>query len=164
MAADTDRTQRGIQSIEEGGQVLLALVHRGHLMALKGLAFEAGMVPARADPYLVSFARIGLIEQDGVTGHYFLGPLALQLGMTSLHQAVPVQLAAPLLGPLAQRIGHTVAIAVWGARGATVVRLEESPAAVHVIMRHGTVFSFTGTASGRLSQRLGAPVAGGVRS
>ena len=150
MTGAIDRSQRGIQSIEVGGQVLLALVHSGRPMPLKELAAVAGMPPAKAHPYLVSFGRIGLVEQDAVTGHYFLGPLALQLGMISLQQADPVKVATPLLGPLAQRIGHTVAIAVWGARGATIVRLEESPAAVHVNMRHGTVFSLTNTASGRL--------------
>ena len=150
MATHTERTRRGIQSIEVGGQVLMALVHRGRPMALKDLAFEAGMAPAKAHPYLVSFGRIGLVAQDAATGQYFLGPLALQLGMISLQQANPVQVATPLLAPLAQRIGHTVAIAVWGARGATIVRLEPSPAAVHVNMRHGTVFSLSNTASGRL--------------
>ena len=150
MAVDVERVQRGIQSIEVGGQVLLALVHRGGPMALKDLAREAGMAPAKAHPYLVSFARIGLIEQDRVTGFYFLGPLALQLGLISLHQANPVQIATPLIAELAQAIGHTVALAVWGTRGATIVRLEESPAAVHVNMRHGTVFSLANTASGRL--------------
>jgi DNA-binding IclR family transcriptional regulator len=150
MADETDRTQRGIQSIEVGGQVLLALVHHGRPMALKDLAREAGMAPAKAHPYLVSFARIGLIEQDASSGAYFLGPLALQLGLISLQQANPVQVATPLIGALAQRIGHTVAVAVWGTRGATIVRLEESPAAVHVNMRHGTVFSLANTASGRL--------------
>lgn len=150
MAEKIDRAQRGIQSIEVGGQVLLALVHHGRPMALKDLAREAGMAPAKAHPYLVSFARIGLIEQDPQSGSYFLGPLALQLGLISLQQAHPVQVATPLIGELAQRLGHTVAIAVWGTRGATIVRLEESPTAVHVNMRHGTVFSFANTASGRL--------------
>ena len=151
MNADKiDRAQRGIQSIEVGGQVLLALVHQGRPMALKDLAREAGMAPAKAHPYLVSLARIGLVEQDRSSGAYFLGPLALQLGLISLQQANPVQLATRLIGELAQRIGHTVAIAVWGTRGATIVRLEESPAAVHVNMRHGTVFSLANTASGRL--------------
>src|ERR1700712_970495 len=150
MADGVERVQRGIQSIEVGGQVLLALVHRGGPMALKDLAREAGMAPAKAHPYLVSFARIGLIEQDKSNGFYFLGPLALQLGLISLQQANPVQVATPLIAELAQRVGHTVAIAVWGTRGATIVRLEESPAAVHVNMRHGTVFSLASTASGRL--------------
>ena len=159
MTNQNERVQRGIQSIEVGGQVLLALVHHGRPMALKDLAREAGMVPAKAHPYLVSFARIGLIEQDRVTGYYFLGPLALQLGLISLQQANPVQVATPLIAELAQRVGHTVAIAVWGTRGATIVRLEESPSAVHVNMRHGTVFSLANTASGRLfAAHLAAPV------
>jgi DNA-binding IclR family transcriptional regulator len=150
MTIKNERVQRGIQSIEVGGQVLLALVHHGRPMALKDLAREAGMVPAKAHPYLVSFARLGLIEQDALSGFYFLGPLALQLGLISLQQANPVQEATKLIAELAQRIGHTVAIAVWGTRGATIVRLEESPSAVHVNMRHGTVFSLANTASGRL--------------
>ena len=154
-----DRAQRGIQSIEVGGQLLLALVHQGRPMALKDLAREAGMAPAKAHPYLVSFARIGLVEQDGASGAYFLGPLALQLGLISLQQANPVQVATPLLGELARRIGHTVALAVWGTRGATIVRLEESPASVHVNMRHGTVFSLADTASGRLFAAFQPPAA-----
>jgi DNA-binding IclR family transcriptional regulator len=145
-----DRAQRGIQSIEVGGQVLIALAHHGRPMALKDLAREAGMAPAKAHPYLVSFARIGLIAQDDESGMYFLGPLALQLGLISLQQANPVQVATPLISELALQLGHTVALAVWGTRGATIVRLAESPAAVHVNMRHGTVFSLANTASGRL--------------
>ena len=157
MSDKIDRTQRGIQSIEVGGQVLLALVHHGRPMALKDLARAAAMAPAKAHPYLVSYARIGLIEQDPLTGLYFLGPLALQLGLISLQQANPVQVATPVIAELAQRIGHTVALAVWGTRGATIVRLEESPAAVHVNMRHGTVFSLANTASGRLFAAFQTP-------
>ena len=123
-----ERTQRGIQSIEVGGQLLHALVHHGRPMALKDLAREAEMSAAKAHPYLVSFGRLGLIEQDRASGHYALGPLALQLGLISLQQANPVQIATPLIAELAQQIGQTVAIAVWGARGATIVRIAESPA------------------------------------
>ncbi|WKB51971.1 IclR family transcriptional regulator [Eleftheria terrae] len=145
-----ERDRRGIQSVEVGGQLLLALAHQGRPLALKDLAREAGMAPAKAHPYLVSFGKLGLIEQDEATGRYGLGPLALQLGLISLQQADPVRVATPLIAELALRIGHTVAIAVWGTRGPTIVRLEESPAPVHVNMRHGTVVSVTDTASGRL--------------
>jgi DNA-binding IclR family transcriptional regulator len=146
----TSDNQRGIQSIEVGGQLLRALVHHGRPMALKDLAREADMAPAKAHPYMVSFGRLGLIEQDRSNGHYQLGPLALQLGLISLQQANPVHVATPLIAELAQEIGQTVAIAVWGARGATIVRIAESPSPVHVNMRHGTVFSLTSTASGRI--------------
>jgi DNA-binding IclR family transcriptional regulator len=144
------RNQRGIQSVEVGGQLLLALAHRGRPMALKDLAREAGMSPAKAHPYLVSFGKLGLIAQDPASGRYGLGPLALQLGLISLQQFDPVRLATARLPELAQSLGHTVALAVWGNRGPTMVRIEEAPTAVHVVMRHGTVMSLRGTASGRL--------------
>jgi len=144
------RLQRGIQSIEVGGQLLLALVHHGRPMTLTDLARDADMVPAKAHPYMVSFGRLGLIEQDPVSGRYMLGPLSVQLGLIGLQQNNPVQLASTLIDGLALRTGQTIAIAVWGDRGATIVRIAESPAAVHVVMRHGTVFSLSSTASGRL--------------
>jgi DNA-binding IclR family transcriptional regulator len=149
-----ERPQRGIQSIEVGGQLLRAMAHAGQPMALKDLAREAEMPAAKIHPYLVSFARIGLMAQDAESGRYFLGPLALQLGLIGLKQANPVQAAALELPGLVERIGHTVAIAVWGSRGATIVRLEESPAPIHVNMRQGTVFSLAGTATGRLFAAL----------
>ena len=144
------RPQRGIQSVEVGGQLLRALAHHGRPMALKDLAREAGMSAAKAHPYLVSFGKLGLIEQDGQSGRYGLGPLAMQLGLISLQQYDPVRLATPLIGELARTLGHTVGVVVWGNRGPTVVRIEEAPSAVHVNMRHGTVMSLRGTASGLL--------------
>ncbi len=145
-----EHEQRGIQSIEVGGQLLHALAHQGRPMALKDLAAAAGMAAAKAHPYLVSLGKIGLVEQDRASGRYGLGPLALQLGLMSLQQADPVRLATPVMEDLALATGHTVAMAVWGSHGPTIVRLAESPAAIHVNMRHGTVFSISGTASGQL--------------
>ncbi|MEF7613849.1 IclR family transcriptional regulator [Aquincola sp. MAHUQ-54] len=147
---DEIRGPRGIQSIEVGGQLLRALAHHGRPMALKDLAREAGMPPAKAHPYLVSFGKLGLIEQEPGSGRYGLGPLALQLGLISLQQYDPVRLATPLIEELALQTGHTVSIAVWGNRGPTIVRVAEAPIPVHVTMRHGTVMSVRGTASGWL--------------
>ena len=119
-------------------------------MALKDLAQAAGMSPPKAHPYLVSFGKLGLIVQDEASGHYGLGPLAMQLGLISLQQSDPVRLASAQLPGLAQTVGQTVGIAVWGPRGATIVRTEPGPLPVHVAMRHGTVMSLHGTASGKL--------------
>jgi DNA-binding IclR family transcriptional regulator len=144
------RGSRGIQSVEVGGQLLRALAHTGRPMALKDLAREAGMPAAKAHPYLVSFGKIGLVEQDGGNGRYGLGPLALQLGLIALQQVDPIRLASAELPALARTVGHTVAIAVWGTRGPTIIRVEQGPGAVHVVMRHGTTVSLRGTASGLL--------------
>jgi DNA-binding IclR family transcriptional regulator len=149
--------QRGIQSIEVGGALLRALAHHGRALPLKELAAEAGMAPAKAHPYLVSFGKLGLIEQDAASGRYGLGPLAMQLGLISLQQLDPVALATPLIEALAPALGHTVAVAVWGNRGATIVRIAQPPGPVHVSMRHGTVMSLWGTASGRLFAAWLAP-------
>jgi len=141
--------QRGIQSIEVGGALLKALAHHGRPLPLKDLAAGAGMAPAKAHPYLVSFGKLGLIEQDA-SGRYGLGPLAMQLGLISLQSLDPVALGSPLTEQLAAELGHTVALAVWGNRGATIVRVAEPDTPVHVSMRHGTVLSLRATASGRL--------------
>lgn len=150
MTPDDAPRQRGIQSIEVGGQLLKALAHHGRPMALKDLAREAGMAPAKAHPYLVSFGQLGLIEQDAASGRYGLGPLAMQMGLISLQQSDPLALATPVIDRLAAETGHTAAIAVWGNRGATIVRVAQPETPVHVSMRHGTVMSLRGTASGRL--------------
>jgi DNA-binding IclR family transcriptional regulator len=142
--------QRGIQSVEVGGRLLLALVHDGRPMALKDLAQAAQMSPAKAHPYLVSYGKLGLVVQDGASGHYGLGPLAMQIGLISLQQVDPLRLATARLPALAAELGQTVGITVWGEQGPTVVRTEEAPSPVHVTMRHGAVMSLRGTASGRL--------------
>ena len=146
----TPRTSRGIQSVEVGGQLLKALVHTGRPMALKDLAREAGMTAAKAHPYLVSFGKLGLIEQDPGTGHYGLGSLAMQLGLISLQQKDPVRMAIAELPGLALRVGATVAISVWGNHGPTIIQVEQGPADVHVTMRHGTTASVRYTANGKL--------------
>ena len=70
MASD----QRGIQSVEVGGQLLRALAEGDGPMMLRDLARNAGMSAAKAHPYLVSFMRIGLVEQDKASGRYELDP------------------------------------------------------------------------------------------
>lgn len=147
---DPARGSRGIQSVEVGGQLLRALVRTGRRMALKDLAAAAGMTPAKAHPYLVSFGKLGLIEQDAASGRYGLGPLAMQLGLISLQQADPVRLAIAELPALAQRIGCTVSASVWGDSGPTVIRVEEGPVPVYVAMRHGSTASVRHTATGKV--------------
>lgn len=146
---------RGIQSIEVGGRLLLALAHHGQPLALKDLAAAAQMTAGKAHPYLVSFIRLGLVERETEGGRYGLGPLALQMGLIGLQQYDPVRLATERIDDLARATGHTVAIAVWGHRGPTLVRIAEAPSPVHVSMRHGTVMSIPDTASGRLFAAFG---------
>jgi DNA-binding IclR family transcriptional regulator len=144
------RGPRGIQSIEVGSQLLKALARFGQAMALKDLARAAGMTPAKAHPYLVSFGKVGLIEQDILSGHYGLGPLAMQLGLISLQQIDPVRLVIAELPGLAQRTGFTVSAAVWGTSGPVIIRVEDGPTPVRVSMRHGLPASLRMTGTGKI--------------
>ena len=86
-------------------------------MMLKELAEAADMPAAKAHAYLVSFCKLGLMEQDTVTGRYDLGPLALELGLVSLNRLDAVKIATAEMAGLSARIGHSTAIAVWGNYG-----------------------------------------------
>ena len=160
----TDR--RGIQSIEVGGALLQALVRHGAAMMLKDLAREAGMPPAKAHPYLVSFGKLGLIEQDPITGRYGLGAFSLQMGLSALHALNPLRVATPAAARLSDEIEQNVAIAVWGNQGPTIVSIEECSRPVHVNMRAGTVMSLLNSATGRvfaafLPERMTGPLVQG---
>ncbi|HMB92990.1 MAG TPA: IclR family transcriptional regulator [Rhodothermales bacterium] len=144
------RTQRGIQSIEVGGRLLSSLTQSAEPMSLKDLAQASEMPAAKAHPYLVSFGKLGLVEQDPRTSRYELGPLALQMGLTCLRRLNPVRLGAQTVSELATTTHQTAALAVWGNAGPTIVHIEESTHPVHVNMRTGTVMSLFNTATGRV--------------
>ncbi|HUN94463.1 MAG TPA: IclR family transcriptional regulator [Burkholderiaceae bacterium] len=143
------KPRRGIQSIEVGGQLLAVLVQNGRPMSLRDLSRAAGMAPAKAHPYLVSFGNLGLVKQDPHASTYQLGPFALQLGLVALHGLDPVNEALAEVPQLAVTIEEAVAIAVWGSHGATIVHFQESSHPIHVNMRTGTVMSLVDTATGR---------------
>lgn len=144
------KESRGIQSIEVGGELLQALARNGEPMMLRDLARQAGMSPAKAHPYLASFSRIGLVEQDPSTGRYEFGTLALELGIVSLRRLSAVRVATPAITALTGEIDHAVSLAIWGTHGPTVVRLEEPNHPVHIAMRVGSTMSLLETATGRV--------------
>ncbi len=144
-----EKSRRGIQSIEIGSSLLLELARNVRPTPLKDLAKAAGMSAGKAHPYMVSFLKVGFVTQTEA-GHYELGPLALQLGLTRLQRMDPVKEASQLIEGLAHETGQSVAVAVWGNLGPTIVRLEEPIQPLHVNLRTGTVMSLTNTATGRL--------------
>ncbi|WP_114947680.1 IclR family transcriptional regulator [Microvirga calopogonii] len=141
---------RGVQSVEVGGRILAALVKAGKPLMLRELATLADVAPAQAHAYLVSFRKLELVEQDVASGRYLLGPFALQLGIARLRSFDPLRLAAHAVVEFAEEIGLMVTIAVWGTHGATIVQVQEGSDQVHVNVRTGTVFSITGTATGKV--------------
>ncbi|WP_024538194.1 IclR family transcriptional regulator [Comamonas badia] len=148
--APSSKPQRRIQSIEVGVRVLQALVEQRRALPLKELAALADMPPAKAHPYLVSFMNVGLVQQNPATSLYGLGPMALQMGLAALQQLDALSEASDEAVRLCTEADLSVAIAVWGHLGPTVVRLDEPRYPMHVNMRVGTVMSVFNTITGRV--------------
>ncbi|WP_244847722.1 IclR family transcriptional regulator [Caballeronia sp. SL2Y3] len=150
LDASEEKLRSGIQSIEVGFRLLDVLTHEPRAMMLRDLAQRAGMSPAKAHRYLVSFVRLGLASQDPLTGRYELGGFALQMGLARLARVDGVKLARIALAELRERIDQTVGIAVWGNQGPTVVHWMESSYPAKASLKLGDVMPLLSSATGLL--------------
>ncbi len=146
---DAEPLRAGIQSVEVGFELLEALSQAPGALMLRDLAAAAGMSAAKAHRYLVSFQRMGLVMQDPVSTRYDLGPAALRIGLASLSRIDAVKLARERIDGLLAETGHTLAIAVWGNQGPTMVHWTEAPQTVPVTLRLGDVMPLLTSATGR---------------
>jgi DNA-binding IclR family transcriptional regulator len=142
--------QAGIDSIETGMRLLTALAERRTPQMLKTLAADAGMPPAKAHRYMVSFVRAGYVDREPLSGLYRLGPASLQLGLTALGGTDALKLATQAMCELRDELNQTMAMIVWGNRGATIVRIEEVSQPVSINSRAGTVLPLLASASGQV--------------
>src|SRR5829696_2759331 len=143
------KERAGIQSVEVGFGLLQALGEAPGPLMLRDLARAANMSAAKAHRYLVSFQRLQLVVQDAASTRYDLGPAALKLGLSCLERLDAVKSARVRVGGLVDEIGHTLALAVWGNHGPTIVHWEESPSAVTVNLRLGDVMPLLSSATGQ---------------
>lgn len=144
------KERAGIQSVEVGFGLLDVLGKAAGPLMLRDLAAAAGMSAAKAHRYLVSFQRLELVAQDAISTRYDLGPAALKLGLASLSRIDAVKLARERVPKIVEQIGgHTLALAVWGNHGPTIIHWEESPHTVTVNLRLGDVMPLLSSATGR---------------
>lgn len=147
----------GIQSLEKGLALLKTLVTAAAPMKLRDLASASRMSPSKAHRYVASLVRSGLLTQDGPAGEYRLGAYAIEMSVACLNAVRPIKLASQALEAISREIGMTVAIAAWGNHGPAIVRIEESPHAVTMNVRAGTVVPLTRSASGLVFAALMPP-------
>ena len=144
------KERAGIQSVEVGFGLLEVLGKAAGPLMLRDLAAAAGMSAAKAHRYLVSFQRLELVTQDAISTRYDLGPAALKLGLASLSRIDAVKLARERVPQIMDQIGgHTLALAVWGNHGPTIIHWEESPHSVKLNLRLGDVMPLLASAPGR---------------
>lgn len=148
--AEARSGQRSIQSIEVGFRLIRVLETAASKLPLKTLAARAGMSPAKAHLYLVSFTRLGLVVQEPGTSRYGLGPYALQLGQAALRQLDLVDLARPPLERLHNQFELPAYLAIWGNAGPFTILKVDADLTTPVAIKVGFVFPLLSTATGRV--------------
>lgn len=141
---------RSIQSIEVGGRILQALVNETRPMMLSEIAEAAGMKPAQCHAYMTSLKNIGLVHQDGASGLYSVGHMALNLGMSWLETDKQMSQAITGLALITEDIVATSLLFIWGKQGPTVAHIDPGPRQASLNIRQGSLFSFVGTSAGRV--------------
>jgi DNA-binding IclR family transcriptional regulator len=104
---------KGIQAIETGFRVLLAIQQGPAPMALKDIAARAEMSPGQAHNYLTSFVRTEMVEAVG-RGQYRLGPSLAALGMTAIRSLDKYEVLQAEALRLRASVRVGVAAALWG--------------------------------------------------
>ena len=142
--------RRGIQSIEVGFRILDLIRKTGRPLPLKEIADACELTVPNVHYYLVSFQKVGVVQQHADTGHYGLGPYALRLGLAALEQFDVFTTARPIMAEVAAVTGHTVFLGVWGNKGPTIVyRVEGSRSRPLLELRVGSVMPLLSSALGR---------------
>ena len=143
--------RKGIQSLETGFRILDFLVKAGQPVALKGIAQGTGLSPSSINFYLVSLIKIGAAIQDSRSGYYGLGPYAVQLGLAGLEQFDLFAVSRDRLLMLANRVGHSVFLGVWGNHGPTIIYRADGIHSRSIFeLRVGSVLPVLRSALGRL--------------
>lgn len=149
---DLDRrpARKGIQSIEIGFKVLDALMGAARPLPLKRISQLTGLPSSKVHSYLVSFTLLDVVSQNPETGHYSLGPFALKLGLGFLEQFDLFSATRPVMADLAEEIGATIFLGVWGNRGPTIIhRVDGSLSETVFDIRVGSVLPILRSAVGR---------------
>jgi DNA-binding IclR family transcriptional regulator len=139
---------RGIQSVVIGFRVLEAIAEATGPLALKDLVAATGMAASKLRFYLVSFMELGLVSQDPASGHYSLGPGAVKLGIAALEKVDVVRTSRSEMRALADTLGYTVFLAVWGTHGPTVVDRVDGRNRTVLEIRVGSVLPVSASAIG----------------
>lgn len=141
---------RHIQSIIIGTRFLQVIEKSEGPLSLKEISDSVGMPTGQAHLYLVSLKMAGLVVQDPADSRYSLGPFALQLGLSALHDLDVVELAREYMHEIRNLTGETVYLAVWGNSGATIVQRLDGKRPLPMTVRVGYNLPLIGSATGRI--------------
>lgn len=144
------RPPRRIQSVDVGFRIVRILEKAAGKLPLKRIAADARMPPSKAYLYLSSYAALGLVEQDEVTGHYGLGTYAVQLGLSAIRQLDIVGLSKKPLEQLQVGTGQSAYLSIWGNMGPVILLKYDSQLNAPLGIKVGSVLPLLRSATGRI--------------
>ena len=144
-----DRSDGGVRSVQLALDVLEAVAFSGEEHGVTQLAERLKLTKGSVHRHLLTFVERGYLVQNPVTTRYSLGPRSRLLA----HQAPDanlIQLAAGPMRELRDQLGHTVVLSESTPRGALVLSMVASTAAIEIGVRPGSELSFHSSAQGKV--------------
>lgn len=145
-----EKASQGIQSIELGFRILKCLEEARQPLSITELCKRLGMSGSKIHKYLVSFCRVGMLQQNENDSRYFLGPQLITFGMVALEKMDIVTVATPYLLDIKRQLNETVALSIWGDNGPYFVKWEQSNRLVNIGINVGSHVPLTNSATGKV--------------
>lgn len=142
------KESKGIQAIETGYRILVAIQQGPEPVALKDIASRAQVSPSQAHNYVSSFVRTGMVVSAG-RGTYRLGPSLAALGMTAMTGLDRYDTVRDEALRLRDRTSLGVAVGIWTDVAPVVVFHRAGSPWGAFELRNGAV-STVGTAMGNV--------------
>jgi hypothetical protein len=147
----------GVQSIEVGLLLLRPLLDAGSPLTLKAIAGAVSFAPPKAHRYLVSLIRSGLVERHRSSGHYQLGPLAVELGFAAIGRLDRDGWGREAVDELALETGVTSCSVAWVNGTAVVTAVELGMDTIFAGVRLGTRLCLRARIAQLFTQRSDGP-------
>ena len=154
-STDHDTKRRGIQSVEIGLRVLMAVAAQRGAATLTVIAEAAGLSASQAHRYLASLMAAGMVRQEGRSGLYDLDSGAIRLGLAGLARLDVFRAVDEAVPAFVRQTGRTCLVAVLGDAGPTLVRWFAGAPPVITSLAVGSVLPLLHSATGRVFLTFG---------
>ena len=152
---DQDSKRRGVQSVEIGLRVLMAVADQRGAATLSVIGEAAGLSASQTHRYLASLIAAGMVRQEGRSGLYDLDAGAIRLGLAGLARLDVFRAVDERMPAFVRETGRTCLVAVLGDAGPTLVRWFAGAPPVITSLAVGSVLPLVHSATGRIFLTFG---------
>lgn len=137
-----------IESVDNALRLLILVAKRGHVRVSEA-STELGTAVSTAHRLLAMLAHHDLVIQDSESKVYKAGPALVRIGLDAVKNLDVRVLARPFLEALRDELNETVHLAVLQGKDVMFIDCVESPNALRVVSRSGTLMPASCTSVGK---------------